>query len=100
MLEWLNIDEYLLCQFVFEGYFEMEIKSLKENNNNIDIDKDINIDFDVINGEKYIIDNDMDVCFKYGEIGVCLDLIVYDILKRNNFDEYIEYFLKDNIKKL
>lgn len=100
MLEWLNIDEYSLCQSALEGYFEMEIKSSKENNNNTDIDKDINTDSDAINGEKYITDNDTDVCSKYGEIGVRLDLIVHDILKRNNFDEHIEYFLKDYIKKL
>lgn len=100
MLEWLNIDEYSLCQSALEGYFEMEIKSSKENNNNTDIDKDINTDSDAINGEKYITDNDTDVCSKYGEIGVRLDLIVHDILKRNNFDEHIEYFLKDYIKKM
>lgn len=70
MLEWLNIDGYSLCQSALEGYFEMEIKSSKENNNNTDIDKDINTDSDAINGEKYITDNDMDVCSKYGEIGV------------------------------
>lgn len=106
MLEWLNIDEIFLCQFVFEGYVEMDIRSLKEKNN-IDIDKDINFEkkvsciyFDILNGEIFIIEDDMDVCFKYGEIGVCFDLIVNDILKKSNFDEYIEYVLKDYIKKV